>query len=156
MSEVLFWFLIHCILTFQYFIILHKIIMTRIKLCFCSVEAESIFFSIHLHLPLGRPKCFAFMVVGCVSTTKALTLYLQDSAPVYLHLLGFTFKFVNRPSQYLPLYNRMILWLLLFWGVSGSVSIGYKVQGLRPGWSSSKNPPIWQHIGFSSHPSGSQ
>lgn len=52
--------------------------------------------------------------------------------------------------------NRMILRVLLFFGVSGSISIGYTVQGLKPGWSSSKNPPIWQHIGFSSHPSPSQ
>lgn len=124
---------------------------------FCSVEAESIFFSVYFELLLGHPEHFCIYGGGLWQhhqRPNALPICKPQPLFICICLVLYSNSLIAPPS--VCHRSRMILRVLLFFGVSGSISIGYKVQGLKPGWSSSKNPPIWQHIGFSSHPSRSQ
>lgn len=103
------------------------------------------FFCVHSGGVVAAPP-----VVSCSS-------YLQVSACVIFFFFCICLSlYSNSPP---PVFATVTGWSCgrcCVLGVSGNVSIGYKVQGFKPCWSSSKNPPIWQHVEFSSHPSGCQ
>lgn len=77
-----------------------------------------------------------------------LSAYLQASAHFIYHSLDLyssVCHFYNHRSQYRR-RNWMIPQAVLFFGVSGSVSVGDKVQRSGPNQSSSKNPPVWHKM----------